>query len=155
MLEQFLYGRGVDVKRMHCDFILTDVAHSETLAPPWMRITLHEQTVPRARRPSFIIVFVSQVYLGVDRRTFSVRSEAVVTTPLRILGGGNEAALLLHALLRNNRSSTVGLYKQRRTSFRSFFFAFSPLFVVIGENDDDLKGESTTCFLEPNFEFKL
>ena len=154
MLEQFLYGRGVDVKRMHCDFILTDVAHSETLAPPWMRITLHEQTVPRARRPSFIIVFVSQVYLGVDRRTFSVRSEAVVTTPLRILGGGNVAALLLHALLRNNRSSTVGLYKQRRTSFRSFF-AFSPLFVVIGENDDHLKGESTTCFLEPNFEFKL
>ena len=65
------------------------------------------------------------------------------------------AALLLHALLRNNRSSTVGLYKQRRTSFRPFFFAFSPLFVVIGENDDDLKGESTTCFLEPNFEFKL
>ena len=64
------------------------------------------------------------------------------------------AALLLHALLRNNRSSTVGLYKQRRTSFRSLF-AFSPLFVVIGENDDDLKGESTTCFLEPNFEFKL
>ena len=125
MLEQFLYGRGVDVKRMHCDFILTDVAHSETLAPPWMRITLHEQTVPRARRPSFIIVFVSQVYLGVDRRTFSVRSEAVVTTPLRILGGGNVAALLLHALLRNNRSSTVGLYKQRRTSFRSFFCLFS------------------------------
>ena len=117
-------GRGVDVKRMHCDFILTDVAHSETLAPPWMRITLHEQTVPRARRPSFIIVFVSQVYLGVDRRTFSVRSEAVVTTPLRILGGGNVAALPLHALLRNNRSSTVGLYKQRRTSFRSFFLPF-------------------------------
>ena len=67
---------------------------------------------------------------------------------------GSVAALLLHALLRNNRSSTVGLYKQRRTSFRPFF-AFSPLFVVIGENDDDLKGESTTCFLEPNFEFKL
>ena len=60
------------------------------------------------------------------------------------------AALLLHALLRNNRSSTVGLYKQRRTSF-SFLFAFSLFVVVIGENDDDLKGESTTCFFGTEF----